>query len=74
MFKKLAPFGDDIWLNWMVKLRGKKIRFSYIDQNLDGFGYEDIKIIRDGLYKKNVKLNYNDIQIKNMIQKYGFPF
>ena len=74
ILKKLAPYGDDIWLNWMVKLKGKKIRFSHIDQNLDGFGYEDIKIIRDGLYKKNVKLNFNDTQIKNMIKKYGFPF
>lgn len=74
IFKKLAPFGDDIWLNWMVKLKRKKIRFSLIKQNLDGMGYEDIKIIRDGLYKKNVKQNYNDTQIRNMIKKYGFPF
>ena len=68
ILKKLAPYGDDIWLNWMVKLKGKKIRFSHIDQNLDGFGYEDIKIIRDGLYKKNVKLNFNDTQIKTFIK------
>lgn len=68
-FKRLAPLGDDIWLNWMVKLKKNKIRFSLINKN-----YELIKIIKGGLYKKNVKDNYNDVQIKNMIKKYGFPF
>ena len=67
--KKLAPYGDDIWLNWMAKLKRKKIIFSCIKNN-----YEHIKIIKGGLYKKNVKQNYNDFQIKNMIKEYGFPY
>ena len=68
-FKRLAPFADDIWLNWMAKLNNTNIRFSKIYKN-----YEYIKIIKGGLYKKNFKNSYNDIQIKNMIKKYGFPF
>ena len=68
-FKKLTPYADDIWLNWMVRLNKTNVRFSKIYKN-----YEYIKIIKGGLYKKNFKNNYNDIQIKNMIQKYGFPF
>ena len=68
-FKKLTPYADDIWLNWMVRLNKTNVRFSKIYKN-----YEYIKIIKGGLYKKNFKSNYNDIQIKNMLQKYGFPF
>lgn len=68
-FKRLTPLGDDIWLNWMVKLNNVKTRFTFIKNN-----YELIKIIKGGLYKKNFKNNYNDIQIRNMIKKYGFPF
>lgn len=68
-FKKLTPYADDIWLNWMVRLNKTNVRFSKIYKN-----YEYIKIIKGGLYKRNFKSNYNDIQIKNMIQKYGFPF
>lgn len=68
-FKKLAPLGDDIWLNWMARMKGTNVRFS---------GYEkiseSIKSIRGGLYKKNIKQNYNDIQIRNVSKKYGFPF
>ena len=68
-FKSLAPFADDIWLNWMAKLNKTNIRFSKIYKN-----YEYIKIIKGGLYQKNFKNSYNDIQIKNMIKRYGFPF
>ena len=68
-FQKLAPLGDDIWLNWMVRLNKVEITFSKIKKN-----YELIKTIKGGLYKKNFKGDYNDIQIRNMIKKYGFPF
>ncbi len=68
-FKSLAPYADDIWLNWMVRLNKTNIRFSNIYQN-----YEYIKIIKGGLYQRNFKKSYNDIQINNMIKKYGFPF
>ena len=50
-------------------MKGTNVRFS---------GYEkiseSIKSIRGGLYKKNIKQNYNDIQIRNVSKKYGFPF
>lgn len=68
-FRSLAPHADDIWLNWMAKLNKTNIRFSNIYKN-----YEYIKIIKGGLYQRNFKNSYNDIQIKNMIKKYGFPF
>ena len=68
-FKRLAPLADDVWLNWMVKLNNTNIRFSQISNN-----YEYIKTIKGGLYQKNFKNSFNDILIKNMIRKYGFPF
>ena len=33
-----------------------------------------IKVIKSGLFKKNVKQNFNDVQIKGIIERYGFPF
>ena len=60
---------DDIWLNWMAKLNNNKIKFSGINRE-----FVMIKLIKSGLFKKNVKQNYNDIQIKRIIGKYGFPF
>tara|TARA_B100000029_G_scaffold484109_1_gene535962 strand:+ start:876 stop:1760 length:885 start_codon:yes stop_codon:yes gene_type:complete len=68
-FKKLAPLGDDIWLNWMARIKGTNVRRSNYEKTS-----ESIKSITGGLYKKNIKQNYNDVQIKNMINKYGFPF
>ena len=67
----LCPSNDDIWLNWMVKLNKSQIRYSGI--NLD-YSPIMIRIIKSGLYKKNVKQNFNDVQIKRMIEKYGFPY
>ena len=66
---EICPSADDIWLNWMAKLNNKKIRYSGIDKK-----YTLIKIIKSGLYKKNVKQNFNDVQIKRIIKKYGFPY
>ena len=66
IISSLTPYADDIWLNWMVRLN-KKIRFSKTYKN-----YEYIKIIKGGLYKRNFKSNYNDIQIKNMIKNSSF--
>ena len=67
--EKLSPTNDDIWINWMLKLNKKVIRYSFINTH-----YELIKLIKGGLYKKNVKQKNNDLQIKLMIKKYGFPF
>ena len=69
IFMEICPSADDIWLNWMAKLNNKKIRYSGIDKK-----YTLIKIIKSGLYKKNVKQNFNDVQIKRIIEKYGFPY
>ena len=66
---ELCPSNDDIWLNWMVKLNGNKIRYSGIDQE-----FTMIRLIKSGLFKKNVKQNFNDVQIKRIIAKYGFPY
>jgi len=69
LFKKLCPHNDDIWLNWMVKLNNKKIIYSEFNEK-----FIMIKKIKTGLFKKNVKQNFNDVQIKNIIKEYGFPF
>ena len=69
IFLDLCPSNDDIWLNWMAKLNNNKIKFSGINRE-----FVMIKLIKSGLFKKNVKQNYNDIQIKRIIGKYGFPF
>lgn len=68
-FKKLCPHNDDIWLNWMIKLNKRKIVNS--QSNLE---FIMIKKIKSGLFKKNVKQNFNDEQIKRIIKKYGFPY
>ena len=68
-FMELCPSADDIWLNWMAKLNDKKIRHSGIETK-----YTLIKVIKSGLWKKNVKQNFNDVQIKRIIEKYGFPY
>ena len=69
LFKKFCPTNDDIWINWMIKLNKNNIRFSNIATS-----YEMIKIIKTGLYKKNVKQKHNDTQINLMIEQYGFPY
>ena len=69
LFKKLCPYNDDIWLNWMVKLNNKKIIYSEFNEK-----FIMIKKIKTGLFKKNLKQNFNDVQIKNIIKEYGFPF
>ena len=66
---ELCPSADDILLNWMAKLNDKKIRHSGIETK-----YTLIKVIKSGLWKKNVKQNFNDVQIKRIIEKYGFPY
>ena len=66
---ELCPSNDDIWLNWMVKLNNNRIRYSGINKE-----FTMIKIIKSGLFKKNVKQNFNDEQIKRIIKKYGFPY
>ena len=52
----------------MIKLNKKKIFNSEFNEK-----FIMIKKIKSGLFKKNVKQNYNDVQIKKIIQEYGFP-
>jgi len=68
LFKKLCPHGDDIWLNWMIKLNKKKLLYSGYNKQ-----FTMIKGINSGLSRNNVKLFFNDEQIKRVIKKYGFP-
>jgi hypothetical protein len=68
-FKELCPHNDDIWLNWMIKLNKKNIVNSKFNKK-----FVMIKKIKSGLFKKNVKQNFNDEQIKRVIKKYGFPY
>ena len=53
----------------MVKLNNKKIIYSEFNEK-----FIMLKKIKTGLFKKNLKQNFNDVQIKNIIKEYGFPF
>ena len=66
---KLSPAADDLWLYWMIRLNKKFIRWS----NFDKKNFEIINLNNDSLRARNVENNYNDLQIKNLIDYYGFP-
>ena len=53
----------------MVKLKNNKIKYSGINKE-----FVMIKIINSGLFNIYVKQNFNDVQIKRIIERYGFPF
>jgi|TARA_B110000238_G_C16062346_1_gene411102 protein O-GlcNAc transferase len=69
IFMKLSPAADDLWLYWMIRLNKKFIRWS----NFDKKNFEIINLNNDSLRARNVENNYNDLQIKNLIDYYGFP-
>tara|TARA_R110000772_G_scaffold28437_1_gene71629 strand:- start:1585 stop:2460 length:876 start_codon:yes stop_codon:yes gene_type:complete len=69
IFLMESPMTDDIWLFWMARLKGsttKKTRKSF-------------KVIcwpssqKVGLLNDNVKNNKNDVNLKNMIGRFGWP-
>lgn len=67
MFLKLAPFADDVWLNWMLRLNNKRVvpyesRFQFWDWP---------STQKQSLHSHNVKGKGNDGQISKVIAEYG---
>ena len=70
LINKLSPHADDIWLNWMLRLNGKKIiRTKFKEKLLEIPDYKN-----DGLRTLNVNNGLNDEQILKMIDYFGFVF
>lgn len=67
-FLQLAPKADDVWLNWMARMAGSTVIKT---------GYNCIVPVwpesqKVSLSSQNTAQSANDIQIKNMIDKFGF--
>jgi len=67
-FTELAPAADDVWLYWMVRKKQNCVINS---------GYQvpmlNWRSTQDSALFINNSLDGNDMQIRNMIEHYGFP-
>jgi hypothetical protein len=68
-FKELCPYGDDIWLYWMVRLNGGTVRNIGDGRNM--YCWRDTQ--ETALFHSNLDGGGNDRQISAMVAKYGFP-
>jgi len=65
----ICPTGDDIWFYWMARMNGAKVRKVPSSGALRFWlGSQET-----ALWKPNVEGSENDIQIRAMIEKFGFP-
>lgn len=69
IFEKLCYDTDDIWLYWMCRLNGVKFIVTGADQSFS----EWEGCSENALWHKNLTQGQNDINIKKMIDYYGFP-
>ncbi len=69
-FKKLCPRADDVWLYWMMRLNGGISRKVGVVHPL----YCWPTTQRTALWCSNVDQCGNDIQIRKMVDHYGFTF
>ena len=70
IFKKLSPHADDLWLYWMIRLNNKSVVWSgFSKRNLNVLNFDKIN-----LRNLNISKGFNDSQIKNLIDAYGFPY
>ena len=70
IFKKLSPYADDIWLYWMIRLKNRFVIWS-------GFRKKNIEVInfdKKNLRELNISKKLNDLQIKKLVDYYGFPY
>lgn len=69
LFLKLTPYADDVWLNYMAKLKGTLIvKTKYYSANLE-IMYKHNKTLSS---VNNASLdNKNDMQIHNVLDYYG---
>lgn len=66
-FMSLSPDADDVWLNWMVRLRGTPIR--RVGDNKEPVTW--LSSQRVGLFRRNSRARGNDDCIAAMVQAYG---
>lgn len=69
LFKQLSPTADDVWLYWMWRLSGKVA--SKIGSGVRLVEWPETQISH--LRTHNVDSGGNDLSVRNMIDKYGFP-
>jgi len=68
-FQQLCPKADDVWLYWMSRLNKSMVRRTSNNYSIIFWpGSQRIKLCESNLYQ-----NRNDVYIKAMIDKYGFP-
>jgi len=68
-FMKLCPHGDDIWLYWMYRMNGFKVKMT--GENRIFINWPESQ--KEALWKENLNNGRNDKQIQNMVNKYSFP-
>ena len=65
----MSPYADDVWIYWMIRLNKRFIVWSgFQNRNMEIFNFD-----KNNLRNMNVSKNINDVQIKKMIEYYGFP-
>lgn len=72
IFTELAPIADDLWFWAMAVLNGTKIKIPANSISLGSFVYVDIDAQENGenLRQKNYVEDYNDVQLKRIIERY----
>ncbi len=70
LFLKLCPSADDIWLYWMARLRGARVRLSGFRFRLVNWPGSQSHALSDS----NVGLSQNDVQITNMLRQWPISF
>lgn len=63
---ELCPKADDVWLNAMVRLNKLKIKKNY-----NGLLFPIINKNTPTLYKDNVGLSLNDVQIQRVNKRFS---
>ena len=68
-FMQLCPTADDLWLYWMARKAGS--RFKKVSDQRTYFYWPRTQDV--GLANTNRRAGANDVQIRRMIERYGFP-
>ena len=69
LYKKICPMADDIWLFWMARKQGSTVK--KVSRKFSPICWPSSQKI--GLINQNVQNNANDLKIKNMIDRFGWP-
>jgi hypothetical protein len=67
----LCPYSDDIWLYWMGRRNGANYRA--VSRRRDLAAWPGSQTEGQGLWRYNLGQGGNDVQIRKMAEKYGYP-